>query len=305
VLSFDTYTDPAGSPGHARYGDRFSANVNFTDGTHALCAQAGRYTPLLLGPVTGQSFNLATAGGTLAGARWQSFGLPSYAADDFDPIASPTLTFAGVLQAGPAGVTATRAKGIFISSLDSGIVVALGRTGDPVPSLAGVTYASFLDPVGSPVGAAFVATLAGAGITAANDTALLTGSAAAPGAKILAREGGAAAGVAGAQWAAFTSLAFPDWDGGGPLFLAQIKSSVTAGTTGLWSANAAGQLSLLLRTGAKLTVNGVAKTIGDITALAAIQSAQGTGRSYDREHHVIARVTFTDNTQSLVRITAP
>jgi hypothetical protein len=172
----------------------------------------------------------------------------------------------------------------------------------------GVRWATFADPVVSDQGEiAFMATLAGAGVTAANKTSLWSGPPSAP--LLVARLGTAtvpdASGaiVAGRFWSGITSLALPGGVTRGPLFVATVRGAgVTAATNRrLYCVDTTGRLRELMKPGD--TVG--AKTIKSFSLLDAVPGSLGVKRSYTSVGSLVISVKSTDNTVSLVRVDLP
>ena len=104
-----------------------------------------------------------------------------------------------------------------------GITDLVALAGDPAPDLPGLTMSAFVDVQLNNSGQiGFRATLSGAGVTAANDTAFFFG---APGAlQLVAREGNLAAGGGGLNYGAFSSTGISD--NGSVAFVAALGSNV-------------------------------------------------------------------------------
>jgi hypothetical protein len=125
---------------------------------------------------------------------------------------------------------------------------------------------------------------------------------------LLARAGDAAPG--GGKFASFVSLALPDGPTSGPVFTGTLASDPTAGISrmnniGLWAADAAGTLSLILRTGTSLNVGGKNRTVGRFVALTPAPGSIGAAHGYDNAGHVSALITFSDRTTALVNLAVP
>lgn len=248
------------------------------------------------------------------------------AAPQFLPLAQTGQALVGGLVASVVGVPAGNAlgesaftetfkvaKGGATSANNLGVLAGRGgawelvaRKGSTVQGKA--KWATFADPVLNGDGAvAWTGTLSGA--TTATNTALAwspLGSAV----QIVARNGSVAPGTGGGQFATFTSMALPD--GAGPLFTATLVNKTgtvpggpggvtTANDTGLWSADATGTVHLLLRESQML----LGRTVKGFNVLANVTASPGQTRCFNAQRKVIAMVTFSDGTQSLVAISAP
>lgn len=224
----------------------------------------------------------------VVGATFTSFGTPSINE-------SGTVAFLGKWN-GPAGY----GTGIFAAGA---LVTAVGY--EVVPA-SGVKIKSMKDPVLDDMGrVAFPAALIGTGISAANDAAIISN---APGGvlAIVAQEGTQAANApAGALWKSFASTAAPG-GGGGVLilgFMAQGAGGITAANdNGLWSADGAGALHLILQEGT--TVIG-AKTVKSFAVLKALSGTPGQTHAHNTNAELVSKVTFTDGFQAIVHTDLP
>ena len=212
-----------------------------------------------------------------------------------------TFTGFGVPAINSAGKVAFLGKwsggsGIFA---DGVLVAKAGQV------LSGTTaIKSVKDPVIDDDGhVSFPATLMGAGITSANDSALISN---APGGTlaIVAQEGTTAPDSGGAVWKSFQSLAAPG-GGGGVLILGTL---VQAGTitalndTGVWSADASGTLHLVLQEGT--TVIG-GKTVKSFKALKSVSGTPGQTHAFNGSGELVAHVTFDTGEQAVAHIPLP
>jgi hypothetical protein len=144
--------------------------------------------------------------------------------------------------------------GVFI---DGNLFVAAGEAvpgagADGVPTTA--VFKSFKDPVVSGDGIAFIATIAGAGVQADADTAVLSNSRAGS-LEIIAREGGVAPGTNGALFKSFANVSMQSGTTTGTLFTAVLRtarggSPVTAANDqGAWWTAGNAPLTKLAREG--------------------------------------------------------
>jgi hypothetical protein len=151
---------------------------------------------------------------------------------------------------------------------------------------------------------AFVATLTGAGVNSANDTALfrVVGTTLSP--ELVAREGAEAPGGASATWKSFTSLSV--LAGRGALFTATLSGAGldSVSDAGLWAEDSSGALQLLFRGGDIFA----GKTLKFFTVLDAVSGSPGQRRAWVqgvRAASVIWRAVFTDGTSAIVTTSVP
>ena len=223
-----------------------------------------------------------------AGATFSGFGVPSINE-------SGTVAFLGKWTS-----TAGNGTGIFAN----GALVT--KVGDEVVPVSGVKIKSMKDPVLDDMGyVAFPAALIGTGISGTNDSAIISN---APGGvlAIVAQEGTQAADApVGALWKSFASTAAPG-GGGGVLilgFMAQGAGGITAANdNGLWSADGAGALHLMLQEGT--TAIG-AKTVKSFAVLKALSGTPGQTHAHNTNAELVSKVTFTDGFQAIVHTALP
>jgi hypothetical protein len=309
VASFAMLGSVTGSSGQQRHHafNAYSALVRTTDGVTGI-AHGTKNAPFTLAVRTDAVVNVRTATKTISGARWKTIGVP---AANW-PYPAPDYVFSGKLRPGVPGVLAANAAGIFGRDHSVGGIRAYARAGDVVHSRVGaslgVKYAGFQNPVLSEDDAAlvFTATVAGSGVTAANDTVLAYGD----GTKIVAltREGNLAPGTA-ARFSNFLSVAAMNRGSSNiatPLFTAQLSGvGVTlSNNKGLWACDQRLKPQLLLRKGTRLQTATGFKTIRNFTVLAPADGSPGVTRSFNNGS-VVSRVTFTDATQAIVLSVMP
>lgn len=251
-------------------GTSYTTVATFTTDTDA---------PPTSGVVVGKG---AAVAGEPAGTVFYSFGIPS------------------INSGGTVAVKATLKTGsAYVPAIVAGDPPAvLVRRGDSLSGL-GATYVSFDDVLLNEAGKiAFTAKISG---PADLDTVICTNRAGSLG--VVAREGGTS-GVTGATFSSFLSVALSD---GALAFTARLRGSVNTGSdTGIWIDTGSGPV-LALREGGTLTVGGAAKTVRAFSALTALRGAAGQGNGLATEGSVvqlIARVTFTDNSKSVVALRA-
>ena len=293
VKTIATLLPASGSAGHGRKGNPSAsglARVGFTNGTQAQIEIAPSGASLI-----------AETGGTLtnpAGGQWKTYGLPA-------TNLSGGAAFLATLATGPGGVSSANAIGLFADTT-AGSLAPVARKGDTV---GGLTLTAFTDPVFNDDSAvASLVTLGGAVTSTTNKAILLVPDVGA--ATLIARTGGEPAGVAGAKWKTFTSLALPD--GLGPVFTATMVSGAngtagpggvtTAADTGLWAQDSNGVLQLLVREG--VTVIG-GKTLKSFTVLGIVPGSPGQTRAFNAAKQLTFRATLIDNSQSVVTVQMP
>jgi hypothetical protein len=234
----------------------------------------------------------------------KSFGLPGFGPDG---AAYTTQLLRGrlspVAKSSDTLLLREKAQSVDVLAGESGAVPA----NDGAP-LAGLKFKQFLDPVAGADGRiAFIATVAGQGVRAANRTGIWftrnNGTLC-----LLARSGDLAPG--GGRWGDFESLALPDGAESAPVFTASLAIDGSAGISqsnrrGLWAADSTGMLHLLLRAGQTLTVNGGARVIKTFSALSPSPGSLGAAQGFDRDGNVTALVAFTDGTEAIVSMGLP
>jgi hypothetical protein len=274
-----------GSPGPGRISATQGAlvHVKLSDGRDALLQADGESLAVLA----------ATGDEIEPGVLLASFGIPG------GGLAGSTE--AKVTLTGP-GVTAASKTAIARFSAE-GSAELLYRTGvDPLP--AGFPQIkTFGDPVTNSGESAFLAALTGDGVKSGTNTALLWREGESGNFTLVARKGAEPAGVPGAQWASFTSVALPEERG--PLFTAKLRigpGGVTSGNdVGLWAVDSAGTLHLIAREGALIE----GKTLRKFTILSAVAGSPAQRRSYNAKGALIYRAYFIDGSQALLRVQLP
>ncbi len=286
----------AGTLGEGRWradAQTIGVRLTFSDLTHSLYSIPATATDASQWVLWASS---GAAGSTLASTEIRSFGLPGFGANGVAALAN--------LKAAVGGATTATDQVIF--SATAGGLSMLAREGFPTANLVLGNYRTFGDPVSGPIGRTAFYSLAAPNATAPPVACLWY----APGGempKLLARVGESAPG--GGKFASFVSLALPDGPDSGPAFTALLTVNATAGVTaasnsGLWAANAAGSLNLLLRTGQKLNVRGKERTVKSLSVLKAVPGAIGAASDYDETHFRVS-VTFVDGSVVLLELAAP
>ncbi|MGB8167798.1 MAG: choice-of-anchor tandem repeat NxxGxxAF-containing protein [Chthoniobacteraceae bacterium] len=231
-----------------------------------------------------------------------SLGLPGFGSDGPAFIAQYKTGVGGIL----AGNDTLLYRG------GSGGYDQLAREGTAAPGIAvpqgapPATFKTIADPVCGIAGrTAFAATLAG---VKANVAACIFYSPDPAREFLLARAGDPAPG--GGKFASFTSLAFPDGSGSGPIFTAELLNDKAIGVSaannfGLWAADASGALGLVLRTGQPLNVGGTTRIVKSFSALVPAAGSIGSAHGYDNAGHISALITFTDRGTALIEFNVP
>ena len=224
-------------------------------------------------------------------------------------VAGATFTGFGTPSINESGTVAFLGKWTGTTGSGTGIFAAgalVVKVGDEVVPASGVKIKSMKDPVLDDMGrVAFPAALIGTGISATNDSAIVSNASGGTLA-IVAQEGTQAADApVGALWKSFASTAAPG-GGGGVLilgFMAQGAGGITAANdNGLWSADGAGALHLLLQEGT--TAIG-AKTVKSFAVLKALSGTPGQTHAHNTNAELVSKVTFTDGFQAIVHTALP
>jgi hypothetical protein len=230
----------------------------------------------------------------------RTFGLPGFGPDN---VAYTTQLAPPAAKANDTLLLRENALAVDLLAVESGPVP--GPEATPLP---GLRFKQFLDPISGANGQlAFIATIAGPGVRASNRSGIwFAGSDGVL--RLLARAGDPAPG--GGRWAAFESLALPDGNESAPLFTATLAIDGGAGISrsnrrGLWAADSAGTLRLLLRAGQTYTVNGAPRVIKAFVALAPAPGSLGAAQGLDGSGNVTALVTFIDGTEAVLTIGLP
>jgi len=200
------------------------------------------------------------------------------------------------------GVTSANNTVLCTDFGSSATIVA--RTGAAAPGVKRGVFESFSDIVlNNSHRAAFVGTLrSGGAVKAANRTGIWSN---ASGKLALVARAGAPAGGCPAKtvFASFSKVVMPD--GAGPVFLAKLahgSGGVTAANdTGIWSVNAKGTQTLLVRVGATICARSASSVI---TALCALTSSapNADDSTFNKNGTVAVVATFADRSQSVLQI---
>ncbi len=173
--------------------------------------------------------------------------------------------------------------------------------GQVAPGAPEATFASFEDPIGAGNRqVSFMASLTGAtraddqGIWTANDSDIT----------LIAREGMPAPDTNGGAFKTFISIAHPPGMPG-PMFTAAVSSPDStvskANDRGLWSTGTDGNVRALLREG-DIIDN---RTVKSLVVLKSVAGSPAQSRVFNSSGEVVLRVTFTDRSQGIVKVTIP
>lgn len=273
----------AGSMGHGRHHlDKgfHAARITCTNGSSAaIFLDCTGSSPVVLPAAVSRE-------AIVPGAMATSIGTPS-------GNAGGDAAFTAQLSTGPAVIfSRSESDGSRLNR----IVV---RRGDEIAP--GIAWYTFRDPITNAENVSvWLGQISGA-TSADNDVLAFAPEGGAP--AILAREGDAAPGT-DSVFHSFTSVALPD-GATGPLFSAKLRvgtgTVTTANDTGLWAVSATGELVLLLREGKVLG----SRAIRGFQTIEYVAGSPDQARSYNSTGSIIALVTFTDGSQSIVQIELP
>jgi N-acetylneuraminic acid mutarotase len=216
------------------------------------------------------------------------------------------------LRTGVAGVTIANAAGIWADH-NSGKAKLIARASDiapdanGAPNASGAFFSTFTDPVfDNNDKVAFIAKLAGNGVTLTNNFGIWTDASGGGTLKLVARMGAQAPGMpTGAVFGAFLSIALPD--SGGVAFVATLKGvGVTAtNNLGLWADDGSGNVSLVARKGTAVIVNGTQKIISALSVFPIITKLNAQTRGFNILADFVYRANFTDGSQAILHAVAP
>jgi hypothetical protein len=125
---------------------------------------------------------------------------------------------------------------------------------------------------------------------------------------LLALEGAGA--PDGGVFRSFTSLALPDAETSGPVFTATLSTNAALGITaasnaGLWALGPESGLTLLLRAGQTLAVDGVVRQVRSFQALTAAPASAGSTNGFDANGGIFVLAKFADGLTALLRFPPP
>ncbi len=283
------------SNGHGRSqaDGRVVAKVTLADARTAVLnvTNGSTPTPILF---TGQDATTIAAG-----AKWSTFGLPAVGT------AGANFVALGALDRTVGGITTATDTALVFSS-NGNAFTDFAAENDPAASIPNTFYTGFLDPVVNANGnIAFLGTLRGTGVTAANRMALWSGAPGSPG--LVARLGSPApdgeAFSTTARYAGFSSIALPGGANSGPVFVAKLAGAgvTAANNAALFSVDSSGFIRRLLRSGDRLGTRRVAS----FRVLNAVPTAFGATRSFNTAGSIGVLVNFTNKTKAVIAIGIP
>jgi hypothetical protein len=290
VKSFRALDLVAGSTGQGRYAAGYAGLlVTFADRSEAI---------LNVHVSSGGIENDVSTGIPLfdGSTSARKFGMPSWLPDGS----------LAVLAALDEGLPKARSKyAIIVKRGGSGSILA--RAGQDSSLGAGVTFASFEEPVmaSDHASIAFTARMAGSNVNAANNKVVWWSPNDTGELIPLAQTGDQAAECEeGTRWSRFVSLAIPGGNTG-PLLLATLgKGDGHVNATndcGLWGVDSSGALRLLLREGDEIE----GKPVKSFNVLEAVPGSKGVTRSFNSNARVVLRITFTDSSSAILKIQVP
>jgi hypothetical protein len=284
----------------------FQALLAGSGSTQAIVSAAASGTTASLSTIalSGTSFAalLGSQQPNLSGAKWVSFNSPI--TDNIGEGVSLLGTCRVLTTVNEKAVT-TDTTGIFSSVTSGSTFEPLALAGGAAVNTVGMpmasgSYTAFSNPVvaddsGS---VAFEATIkGGSGIwwTGASGTLALVVQ---TGSSVTVVSGSVSTKV---TFKAFTGLALPA-GGGGPLFVATLTGVPAASSTILCGVDSTGALIKLVQTGDS-NLPGTTKTVKsfDVIGVGAVPGTSGVTRSFSENGLITYRVTFTDNSQAIVK----
>jgi len=276
---------------HSWAHDEVLARVKFTDGTQAIAE-------FRIGP----DFSILAVAKTGDPTEFKSFSLPTQSFDGQN-------AYIAKLQVAPGEeLGAMTPSAVYVANdLDGPSVHHIVSAGEPLFENNEVSFGRFQNVVNNGHGSyAFVATIAGTGVTTANDTGIWRNAIDRIVPVVL--EGSPAPGVDDAVFLKFLSLAMPD--NGRALVKAKVRNESTLERTlGIWFTDEgydgdANTLKLLVRQGDSIPgTNG-----GPLQSFSALDYVSGSptqARSFTNGGDFIFRATFADGSQALVKATLP
>jgi hypothetical protein len=268
----------AGGQGHGNAHGRVSVLLNFTGHGQAIIRYDGFAKTFDLIAVTND-------------AGFVSLGLPAQSADDlFTAFPASVMNDPGVKR-----------PGIYKTAAGPNWELVAGK-GDELATFG--NFVSFGSPVVNGAGdVAFSATLAGGSSRAPATKDVVWVQSGEP--RVIAQLGAVPPGYdAGARFATFLSLALPD-GGPGPVFTAKVTLPTGTTSIGLWAADAAGNVALLLRTGQFAPGQISGKIITGLAVLPTVAGSYAQTRSYNDAGKVVVSVTYSDRSSEIATLTLP
>lgn len=291
LKSFSIFAGTPLSRGQSRHmaGQRsFTFLARFTSGEQALVkAQVGQAPAALL--EQDQAVGSALDPGSYAG-----FGAPcvSGSATEFG--------FLAELHAGVGDITKPSSKAIFRQGSELELEA---RTNFGAPGTDAAVFAWLSDPVVNSANAlAFLGRLAaGVGDAASGHTTGLWFDDGA-GLALAVRQSDEAPGIKGAAtFKAFKQFVLPD--AGGVVFTAKVGGAGLHANEdfGVWAADGVGAIELMLRTGDRITVDGVEHTVARMWLLEDAKGVAGQSSGFDNAGSLAVLVKFKDGLRAVLR----
>ena len=245
----------------------------------------------------------------IPGATFASLGNP--AINDLDHSAFQA-------QVSGSAITSLNNSGIWANSGTNGLTL-IAQTGSSAFGYTAGTNAGTFGKLSDPVytnkdSVAFLGTLAIAGtVTSANNVGVWATSSGTSPALLVARVGDPAPDPAGATSAAspvFASISqFVLPEQGGVVILASLLSGrggvIPSNSQGIWGVDTDGFLKQIARSGDALMVNGIAKTISNVSIFNAPSASTGQTRHFNNPGDLTFKVTFTDHSSAIVQAVFP
>jgi hypothetical protein len=297
VSSISIFSPPVGATGHSRSNGWGRSSFILTLADARKVVMMDRSGTRYVNGVTGAASNV------VAGANWKSFASPGVAQEADNTTARFIMNAS--LQTGVAGVTSANDSLLVVSDSGYNGYGVLAREGAAAPGTT-AKYASLSAPISSFPGYAFKTTLSGTGVTTSNNQAIYTATAA-NNATLLVRTGMTDFGILGyggsnLVFSSFSNIAWTGRDAG-PMIRATLRGPgvTSANNQALYAFDSTGHMRRIFRTG---DVWGTLK-VKSFTMFNPVAKAMGSARSINSEGFVTMLVTFTNLSQSIVKIAIP
>ena len=297
ISSISMFSPPVGATGHSRY-------TGWGRSTFIATLADGRKVAVMNNSGTNHIAGV-TGGPTFLGANtvWSAFAVPGVSPQG-DNLTTKFIMSA-TLKAGVGGVTSANDTAIIYSENGSNGHAALAREGSLAPGAGGAKYAALSAPISAGPGYAFKSTLTGTGVTTSNNQAIFRATNAAN-VSLMLRTGMNAPDARGnpstALFNSFTNIAWPGYEAG-PTVHATLRGTgiTTANNQALFAFDSGGAMRQVLRTGQQW---GTLK-VKSFTVLNSVAKGMCSPRSTNDEGFITALITFTNLSQSIVRIAMP
>ena len=296
LKTISIFSPPTGSAGQSRYAGNGEVTMKLT-------LVDGRNVITNVRPGTTTTYKAVSGGAAdsiVSGGKWATFTQPSIGQN------GGKCALLGTLKPGIAGVTTANDSIIAYSATSPDAYAIFAREGGAAKDIAGATFATLSVPVtNSSLSIAFAATVKGPGITTANNAGIWKATSGVNH-TLVARTGDLAPDAYGVDstrvFASFTSIAYPSL-ATGPLFRSTLKGPgvTTANNSAVFAHDSDFYLRQILRTGDKMGT----LTIKSFSLLNPAAKAMNATRSFTTTNNITALVTFTDLSQSIVRIDVP